>query len=342
MARGSASARGAASLAGAGPAVTGSSVVHRAARLSVIAAGLLLAGGALGASLAPPPRALGCLIEPERVAEVGSQVVGLVDVLKVERGDSVRAGQALLTLRADVERANVAAAASRSQLDADVRAAAASLQLAEQKLARAEALLAQDFVSGQAVEQARGEAEVAREKLNQVRGQQRIWLKEQQVAEAQLALRTVRSPFDGVVVERYINPGERVEERPLMRVAVIDPLRVELMVPTAQYGSLAVGDRVTIRPELPGADPVVATVRQVDRLLDAASNTFRVRLSLPNPNYRLPAGLRCKADLPSPAGTPAAAVPGVNTVPGSMPAPAAGPTTTAAPVPASGAVRGPI
>ena len=92
-----------------------------------------------------------------------------------------------------------------------------------------------------------------------------------------------------------------------MRVAVIDPLRVELMVPTAQYGTLAPGDRVTIRPELPGFEAVTATVRHVDRVLDAASNSFRVRLSLPNPNYRLPAGLRCKADLPAVAGVPAAA-----------------------------------
>ncbi len=41
-----------------------------------------------------------------------------------------------------------------------------------------------------------------------------------------------------------------------------------------------------------------ATVSHVDRVLDAASNSFRVRLSLPNPGYALPAGLRCKADLP--------------------------------------------
>jgi RND family efflux transporter MFP subunit len=203
-----------------------------------------------------------------------------------------------LTLRADVERANAGAAETRARIDADVLAAKASLELAEQKVRRAEALVAQNFVSDQAAEQARGEAEVARQKLNQVRGQQRIWVEERHVAEAQLALRTVRSPFAGVVVERYVNPGERVEDRPLMRVAVIDPLRVELMVPTSQYGALSPGDRVTIHPELPGVDTVVATVRHVDRVLDAASNSFRVRLSLPNPKNRLPAGLRCKADLP--------------------------------------------
>ncbi|MEO6031783.1 MAG: efflux RND transporter periplasmic adaptor subunit [Burkholderiaceae bacterium] len=241
---------------------------------------------------------LGCLIEPDRVADVGSQVIGLVERLGAERGDLVSAGQPLVMLRADVERANVGAAGTRARVDADVLAARASLELAEQKMQRAQTLLAQNFVSQQAVEQSRAELELARQKLSQSRSQQRIWVDERRVAEAQLALRTVRSPFEGVVVERYVNLGERVEEKPLMRVAVINPLRVELMVPTAQYGSVRHGDHVTIRPELPGVEPVTATVSHVDRVLDAASNTFRVRLTLPNPRNQLPAGLRCKADLP--------------------------------------------
>lgn len=275
----------------------------RPAALSLGLLGACLAGSAYAAPQGvarSQPKPLGCLIEPDRVAEVGSQVVGVVDQLKVQRGEQVSAGQPLLSLRADVERANAQTADTRARIDADVLAAQASLDLAMQKVKRAESLVAQNFVSEQAAEQARGEAEVARQRLQQVRGQQRIWAGERQVADAQLALRTVRSPFAGVVVERYINPGERVEDRPLMRVAVIDPLRVELLVPTAQYGTLVAGDSVSIQPELPGTGPVVATVRHVDRVLDAASNSFRVRLSLPNPGYRLPAGLRCKAELPVP------------------------------------------
>ena len=189
--------------------------------------------------------------------------------------------------------------APRARVNADILAAEAGVDLAQQKVRRAESLLAQKFVSDQTVEQARSEAEVARQKLNQARSQQAIWVEESQVAAAQLALRTVRSPFAGVVVERYVNPGERVEEKPMVRVAVIDPLRVELMVPSVRYGTLALGDKLQIRPDLPGAEPVTATVDQVDRVLDAASNSYRVRLTLPNPGYRLPAGLRCKADAPA-------------------------------------------
>ena len=236
---------------------------------------------------------------PDQVAEVGSQVVGVVEAVHVERGALVRDGQPLVKLRSDVEQANAGAARTRASIDADVMAAQASVTLADQKVRRAKALVAQGFISEQAVEQAKGEHEVARQKLRQVRGQQRIAADEQRIAMAQLALRTVRSPFAGVVVERYVNVGERVEERPLMRIAVIDPLRVELMVPNAQFGRFSAGDRVTVRPELPGVEPVVATVRHVDRVLDAASNSFRVRLTLPNPQHRLPAGLRCKVELPA-------------------------------------------
>ena len=103
----------------------------------------------------------------------------------------------------------------------------------------------------------------------------------------------------------------------MIRVAVIDPLRVELLVPTAQYGRLVVGEQVTIQPELPGAGAVKGTVRHVDRVLDAASNSFRVRLSVPNPDHRLPAGLRCKADIPGAELAPAS--------PGKAATPASGP-----------------
>ena len=286
----------------------------------------LLVGMLPLALLAAPPAAraaptmakvVGCLIEPDRVADIGSQVVGLVERLHVQRGDTVRRGQNLVTLRADVERANVGVADTRSKVDAEVLAARASLDLAEQKVRRAEGLVAQQFISVQAVDQARGEAEVARQKLSQVTSQQQIWVQERHLAEAQLALRTLNSPFAGVVVERYINQGERVEERPMLRIAVINPLRVELLVPTALYGNLAKGDQIAVLPELPGAETVTATVQHVDRVLDAASNSFRVRLSLPNPDNRLPAGLRCKAD-----------VPGADAAPTPSAAPAPAPATT--------------
>jgi membrane fusion protein, heavy metal efflux system len=253
----------------------------------------LLASGALYAA-----SSLGCVIEPERTAELGAPVPGVIDSMRVDRGDFVSAGQTLAVLRADVERANLVVAENRARLEADVAAAAANLKLAQQKRTRSEELHAVKFISKQGLEQAVAEHEVAVQKLAQAQEQIRMSSLEAGVARAQVGLRTIRSPFSGVVVERYSNPGERIEEKPMLKIAMIDPLRVELVVPGAHYGSIVAGTELSITPELPNAPAVAAKVTRIDRVLDPASNTFRVRLSMPNRGNKLPAGLRCKADLP--------------------------------------------
>lgn len=256
---------------------------------------------ATAAATVPPSAAapaagqtLGCLIEPDKVADLGSPVIGVLESIRAERGDLVRKGQVLASLRSDVERASAEVARSRAASEADLRAAQASRDLARQKLARAEDLVARNFLAQQALDQARADYQVAEQKLMQTRDQLRVWGREVGVADAQVGLRTLRAPFEGVVVERYLSAGERVEEKPVFKLARIDTLRVEVIVPAARFGTIRVGELASVKPDLPEAPPVTASVALVDRVVDAASNTFRVRLTLPNPNLQLPAGLRCR------------------------------------------------
>jgi RND family efflux transporter MFP subunit len=258
---------------------------------------LVIALASAASTLAAAAQPLGCLIEPHRVIDVGSPVIGVVESVKVERGDRIAKGEVIAVLRADVERAAVNVAATRARVAAEVQAAQANNELARQKHVRAIELRRQNFISAQALEQARAEAEVAEQRLAQAQDQRRISARELELAEAQLGLRTIRSPVTGVVVDRYMSGGERVEEKPIVRVATVDPLRVELVVPAALYGTVAAGSVLTVMPDLPAATPRQAKVTLVDSVIDGPSNTFRVRLELPNPNYELPAGLRCKVDL---------------------------------------------
>jgi membrane fusion protein, heavy metal efflux system len=258
-----------------------------------LAAATLLAMGSAGVIAQP----LGCLIEPDRVAEVGSPVIGVIEVMLVERGDRVRKGQPIARLRSVVERAVLEVAARKAEAEADAKGAEANLEFARQRERRAQGLYAQKFISAQALDQARAEASIAEQRLAQAREQQRVSARELELAQAQLAQRNIQSPFDGVIVERYAAAGERVEEKPLYKVASINPLRIEVVVPAAWYGKVSRGAEVRITPELPDAQTVSARVVLVDRVIDAASNTFRVRATLPNAGDKLPAGLRCKADL---------------------------------------------
>lgn len=251
---------------------------------------------------------LGCLIEPFRVVDVGSPVIGVVESVKVERGDRIARGQVIAVLRADVERAAVGVAASRASVSAEVQAAQSNYELARQKLVRAQDLVSRKFISDQALEQTRAEAEVAEQRLAQAKDQRRIWERELRLAEAQLELRTIRSPATGVVVERYMSGGERIEDKPIVRVATINPLRVEVVIPASLYGTIRAGSSLTVTPDLPNAKPRLAKVVLVDSIIDGPSNTYRIRLDLPNPNHTLPAGPRCKIDLGLDA-NPAAAAP---------------------------------
>ena len=277
----------------------------------LVASALVLTPGVSSEQSARPvpmrPAAIGCLIAPDKVADIGSPVIGIVAKMKVDIGDTVKEGQTLVMLRADVERASVNAAQARAGIDADVLAAEANLLLARQRFTRARDLQTQGFVSAQAVEQALAEQEVAVQKLRQAKGSVQVSDGDLGVVRAQLGQRKVKSGFDGVVVERFVNAGERVDDKPMLRIARLDPLRVELVVPASRYGSVALKDSIEVWPDLPGAKAGKARVTHIDPIIDAASNTFRVRLKLPNPDHKLPGGARCKVDLgPVPGAAPAA------------------------------------
>ena len=222
--------------------------------LSLLACSFAFGAGAAVPSTATAPAAgqtLGCLIEPDQVADLGSPVIGVLESIRAERGDMVKKGQALAVLRSDVERASAEVARSRAASEADLRAAQANRDLARQKLSRAEDLVARNFLAQQALDQARADYQVAEQKHLQARDQLRVWSREVGVADAQVGLRTLRAPFEGVVVERYLSAGERVEEKPVFKLARIDTLRVEVIVPAARFGSIRVGELASVKPDLP-------------------------------------------------------------------------------------------
>lgn len=277
----------------------------------------ILAFAGLPAMAAPsPPLKTGrlaldaCLILPSRTADIGTPLAGVIDTVEVERGDAVSQGAILVRLHADPERAQLDVARRRAQSRAELRAAEAAEELARQGLERSRALRAEQFLSSQAVDQAEAEYRLAREKVAQAREALAVSVGESGVTSARVAQRVIRAPFDGIVVERYAQPGERFEEKPLLRLAAIDELRIEIVAPSQLFGRLQVGDALMIRPDLPDQPERPARIVQIDQVLDPASNTFRVRLTLPNPNRDLPAGLRCRARLDDArAGKPPSAFP---------------------------------
>lgn len=246
---------------------------------------------------AAPAVGLDCMIQPHQVVQVGSASTGVIERILVERGDTVTRGQAIVQLNHSVERAALAVARERATQQGEVVSASGAQELAQRELQRASELYRQNYVSSTYLDKQRAEAQVAGGRTDQAQERRKLASREVELAAAQLDQRTIRSPIAGVVVERFLSPGEYVYQKPVLRIAAIDPLRVDVLVPAAAFGQIQVGMKGDVVPELFNRSRQVATVKTVDRVIDAASNTFRVRLELPNPNGALPAGLRCKVDL---------------------------------------------
>lgn len=256
--------------------------------MAVLAAGMSRA-------YAEPAERYECLIEPTVVARVGSPVQGVVSRLLVDRSEFVKRGQAIAELESGVERTNLEQARMRASMKSEIVAREADLVLAKHNMARMQELHKQNMVSEQQRDEAIAQRHVASAALVQALESFQLLQIELELAKQLLEQRTIRSPVDGVVVEHSVFPGEFVYDNPVMTVAQIAPLRVEVVLPGRLHGSFKVGDSALIYPEVGDTDPLQAKVEVVDRLLDTRSGTFGVRLTLPNADYGVLGGQKCQA-----------------------------------------------
>jgi RND family efflux transporter MFP subunit len=234
-----------------------------------------------------------CLIEPHSIIDVSTREEGILEALLVDRGDLIQRGQALAELDSVIERASVELARARADMAAVIAEREVSSEFAKRQALRSKELYDKNALPFHEVDKSDTEVQLTALRLQQARHEQQVGQLELARAEQLLSLRTIRSPIKGVVVERLLYPGESVKDQSILRIARIDPLNVEIIVPVSLFGKIAPGMKAQVTPVVPGGRVHQATVTVVDRVVDAASGTFGVRLELPNPDYKLPGGLKC-------------------------------------------------
>lgn len=257
----------------------------------------------LAAFTAPAPMAsesieFDGLIEPYRVVQVGSAVPGVIDSVSVDRGDMVKKDQVLATLQSGVEKATVALARAKAEMEATIKAKQEALEFAERKLERNKDLYSQKALPDQQWDEVETQRLLAEHDLTEALDNKQLARLELKRAIEVVERMNIRSPLNGVVVERFLHPGEYVEDQPILKLAQIHPLNVEVILPVEMLGSVKAGMGATVKPEAPVTGFYTAKVKIVDKVVDAASGTFGVRLELPNPDHELPPGLKCKVVFP--------------------------------------------
>lgn len=234
------------------------------------------------------------LIEPTLSVNVGSSTPGILESVNMDRGDMVKEGQIVATLQAGVEKATMELAKVRAELDATIKGKRAEMEFAERSKQRKKELFEKKTLSFQEWDEAETRRMLAELALNEALEAKRLAELEYKRSVEVVKRMSIRSPVNGVVVERYLHPGEYIEDKPVMKLAQIDPLHVEVIMPVSTLGSVKVGMLADVKPEAPVGGVCRAKVTIVDKVVDAASGTFGVRLELANPDYKLPPGLKCK------------------------------------------------
>jgi HlyD family secretion protein len=238
---------------------------------------------------------------PRTRVGVLSKLPGTLSRVAVELGDRVRAGQ-------------VVAALDRREIDAQVDAAAAAVNVARAGVEAAEAALANAALELDRAKNLFDRGAVPRQRLDGAETARRASAAQRDLAQANLAqaeaaLRrarevqrdaTLTSPIDGVVVERNYDAGSLVGpgEKPVVAVADLRVMKLEAGVSELEAGRLRVGMPVRVSVQARPGDVFEGRLAAIAPEVDARNRHFAIEVRVPNPTGVLLSGMYGSATIP--------------------------------------------
>lgn len=223
-------------------------------------------------------RVIGTL-DPIRQAQLSAQVSGQIEDVRVRAGDPVAQDNVLVQV--DVETLSLELKQARSNAEAS----RAQLRLAEAQLERVQQLSQRGVTATSNVDEAESN-------VNQLRAS--VSALEDQIAGAELRLRnaTVRAPYDGLISDRAVEPGQYVSVgTPL--VTVVDLTSVELQgnAPVASGALLHPGQAVSVDVDGIAGRSFAGTVARINPVAREGTRTIPVYVTLDNPDGILRGGM---------------------------------------------------
>ncbi len=216
--------------------------------------------------------AVGALIAEDSVM-LRPEIDGRITKLSFKEGQPVKKGAVLVVLDSAEQRARLAAAE-------------ADLKLAESRFKRSEELVAQNFISRQALDEARANLDILRARRQQ-----------EQVA---LDKTVIRAPFNAVVGLRQVSPGAYIKKGDdIIRLDALGTLKLEVPVPETYLSLVRVGLPISLTVDALPGQAFSGTVHAIDPAVDPVSRNVRVRARIANPKGLLKPGMfaRATADL---------------------------------------------
>lgn len=222
-------------------------------------------------------------IEPIQGINISNESSGIVRVIHFESGQQVKAGDILLELDADVEKANLRSAQGR-------------LPAVQANLKRMRQLFTRGSVS-------QGQLDEALANSQELTGQV-------DSLKATIARRTIRAPFDGVMgirnafLGQYLNAGSDIA-----RLEDISQFRIRFTIPQTRIADIAVGQSLNIFVDAYPTTPFEGEITAIEPQINPGSGVVQVQASIPNQEGKLRSGMFAKLDVQLPTQTAQTLVP---------------------------------
>lgn len=212
----------------------------------------------------PAIRAVGSLVAINGV-EVTTEIAGKLSEIAFESGEEVTEGDVLVRLDDSVDRAAL-------------EGLIADRELARVQFERSEDLLPRRAVSQSQFDEARARYDGAQAGVAE--------------AEALLAKKTIRTPFDGLLGLREVSTGEYLSPgMPIVTLRALDPIYVDYSLPGREFRTISVGQRIEAVVDAYPDDVFEGRITAIDSGVDEGTRSIHVRATLDNPGGALRPGM---------------------------------------------------
>jgi len=256
-------------------------------------------------------------VDSQSLAQVGSEITGVIAVRHVREGDAVNAGDLLLELRDDEQRARLREAeaalrqlidSSRPQAQATLREAQNNLEQADRELQRRETLFERKLLASEALEQARRATLTARVVRDRARfaaaavgeggSEEQVLRQRLEAARANLAKARIHAQVDGIVQTREVEPGDLVQPgRTLLTIARSGSSEILLPLDEKNLAPIELGQAARIIADAYPDRVLPARVSFIAPSVDTARGTIDVHLDLLEPADFLRQGMTVSVNI---------------------------------------------
>lgn len=238
----------------------------------------------------------GYIINRERI-ELSPRFVGTVKTVNARKGDRIKKGQILAVLDDTDQRALLAQAEGR------LERAEAELELAEIRLERVQKLLADKVIPPETGDDARLATEAARAAVLEARGAR-------DYAKAQVEWTVIRSPIDGVILEKLVDDNELVTPQSFggsrgpstALLAIADPndLQVEIDLNESDVAKVQLNQRCRVSPEAYPDKKYGGRVAEIAPEASREKGTLQIKVQIENPDRFLTPEASARVDFLKP------------------------------------------